>query len=136
VIVVEVRRENPLQVSIVENDHVVKTFSANRSDHAFTVGVLPRRSGCGENFFNAHVLHTILKVRAVAAIAIPDEIRRRLIPGKRFRDLLSRSACRGIRRDVEVDHSTAIVAEDDETVQDSKCGSGTVKKSMPTRSLR
>ncbi len=124
VVVVEVRREDPLQVAIVENDHVVEAFSANRSNHAFAVRILPGRSGCRGNFINAHLLHTVSEIDSVAAVTITDEILRRLIPGKRFRDLLCRPARRGIRRDVEVNHPPALMAKDDETVQNAKGGGG------------
>ncbi len=42
-IIVEVRVEDSLEMSLVENDHVIEALAANRADQAFRVGIGLRR---------------------------------------------------------------------------------------------
>ena len=44
VIVIDVRDQDPAQMPLVNHDHMVKTFAANRADDALDVGILPGRS--------------------------------------------------------------------------------------------
>ena len=49
VVVVEVAAQNPSHVPFAEDDYVVEAFTPNRSDEAFDIRILPRRTGCNEN---------------------------------------------------------------------------------------
>ena len=52
VIVIEIFRKNAAQMSFVEHDDMIETFSAYRTDYPFAVRILPRRQ-----------LHPIVTVR-------------------------------------------------------------------------
>ena len=39
---VEVAVANPLQVGVIQDNDVIQALSANRSDQAFAIGILPR----------------------------------------------------------------------------------------------
>ena len=38
----------------IDHDHMIETFAANRADEALNVWILPRRTRCGEDFFDLH----------------------------------------------------------------------------------
>ncbi len=80
-VVREVAREDPSEVSLVDHDDVIKTLAAYRADYALRIRVLPRRSRCDEHFLDAHVSHAPLKHVAVDSIAITNEKTRHCIIG-------------------------------------------------------
>ncbi len=55
VVVHEIRSKNSSEMSLVEDDDVVQALSPNRADQALYVRILPGRSPCRDNLFNAHV---------------------------------------------------------------------------------
>ena len=65
VIVCEIDRKNSSQVDFVEHDKMIKAFA-----QAFNVRILPGRSWCRYDFFDAHVLDTLTKDLAVDRISI------------------------------------------------------------------
>ncbi len=44
VIVIEIVAKNPPQMPLVEDNHMIQTVTAYRSDNAFNIRVLPRRA--------------------------------------------------------------------------------------------
>ena len=58
VVIPEVGSETTTKVSLVQNNHVIEKFTADRADHAFGEGVLPRRAWRSENLGEAHALHS------------------------------------------------------------------------------
>jgi len=78
----------------------IPSYTANDS---LTVGVLPRAPRGGRDFFDAHMRYPPLKVLTVDTITIPEEVPRRLVPGKRLDHLLRRSFCRRMVCHVVVD---------------------------------
>jgi hypothetical protein len=53
VVVGEVGSEDPLEMSLVEHDHVIETVASDRSDQPLDVGILPGGSCRGEHLFKA-----------------------------------------------------------------------------------
>ena len=41
-VVIKVIAKNPFQVSLIQDDDVIQTFSADRSNNAFDIGILPK----------------------------------------------------------------------------------------------
>ena len=119
-IVVEVLREDAVQMPFVEHDHVIQTFSAYGADDAFAVRILPGRRGCDQDFLDAHVFDALLEVVTVDAIAIADEKTRCFVVRESVDDLLGGPFGVGIRGDVEVNDLPPVMAEHDEDVQDAK----------------
>jgi hypothetical protein len=39
--------KDPTKMPLIDDDEVVQTLAADRADHAFDVGILPGRAGCG-----------------------------------------------------------------------------------------
>lgn len=96
---------------------MVQTFAANRTDHAFHVSPLPRRSRRAENFFDVHDFDSRAEFIAIDAIPISQQVFQGTIERKCF-ELLCRPFCGGMRGDVEVDDAPAIMLDDDEDEQD------------------
>jgi hypothetical protein len=48
-IVRDVGSKHPSEVPLIDDDHVVQTFAADRPDDAFDVGILPGRAWRGSN---------------------------------------------------------------------------------------
>ena len=51
-VVVEVLVENPPQMLVVEDDHMIQAFPPDRPDRSFDVRILPRRVRRGEDLFD------------------------------------------------------------------------------------
>ena len=64
-IILEVRPKNPMEVSLVDHDHVIQTITSDRSDEAFNVRILPWRVRGSNNFLYAHAFDAGLKLTAV-----------------------------------------------------------------------
>jgi hypothetical protein len=61
VVILKIRRQRTAQVMLIEDDDVIETFAADRADDSLDIGVLPRRSRCGDNLLDRHRLDTITK---------------------------------------------------------------------------
>jgi len=92
-------------------------FSSDGSDQAFYIGRLPRTSRCSKDFFNSHVLQLPSHALTVDRIAVAHEISRRGIPGKSLNQLLRHPFCGWMSGNIEVDHSTPVVSEDQEDIE-------------------
>jgi hypothetical protein len=80
----------PVQGSLVENDHVVKTLAANRTDDAFYLGTLPRRSRRRQNFLDSYGFHICRQLTTVDSVAVPKQVTRDLLKRKGLPELLRR----------------------------------------------
>src|SRR5215813_11841281 len=99
---------------------MIETLSANRSDYAFGVWILKRRSRRGDHFFDLHSFHSEAKFFSVDLISISEQIAGRRIFRKCFNDLLCSPDGRRMRGDIEVDNPSSIMEQDDKTVQGTK----------------
>ncbi len=105
---------------LVEYNDVAKALAPYRANHSLRVRILPWRSWCCYDFFDVHVLDPLAEEVAVDRIPVPDQEPWCLIFGKRFDYLLSRPLRCRMRRYVEVDDHTAVMAKYDKTEQDTK----------------
>jgi hypothetical protein len=119
-IITEVRPQDPLQVALVEHNHMIETFSSNRSDQSLHEGPLPRIGWSRPGFFDPHCLHSLDEISPIDAILIPKQVARSGILRKSLDQLLPRPKGGGMRGDVEVDDLPSIVSQDNETEEDSK----------------
>jgi len=69
---------------------MVKTLAPNRTNHPLHVGSLPRGSGCGQHFLDAHVSHLFSEVIAEDSIAVAQQVTWELVKGKGLPQLLPR----------------------------------------------
>jgi hypothetical protein len=68
----------------MEHDDMIEALAANRSNHSFYIGSLPRRPRCGQNFADAHVSHLFSEVIAQNRIAVAQQVAPELGKGKYF----------------------------------------------------
>jgi hypothetical protein len=108
VIVDEVGRWNAAQRSLMEYDHVIQALPANRANHPFYVGSLPRFLGA-ESTSSIPIALTCSLKSWPNPIAIPQQIARSTVPGKCFPKLLGSPFRRGMSRDTEMQNPTPIM---------------------------
>jgi len=65
VVILKVCRQHSAQVTLIEDNHMIETFAADRADDAFDIGVLPWRSRCSDDLLDGHRLDTIAEGRAI-----------------------------------------------------------------------
>src|SRR5918999_628519 len=66
-VILEVPGQEPPEMALVQDDHVVQALATNAADEPLDIGVLPRTSWGDEHFFNPHMPHPLPKRRAVNA---------------------------------------------------------------------
>ncbi len=57
--ILKIRRQHTVQVTLIEDDDVIETFAADRADDALHIGVLPPGSRCSDDHLDTHRLDTI-----------------------------------------------------------------------------
>jgi hypothetical protein len=65
VVIVKVRRQHAAQMILIEDVDVIQTFTADRTNDAFDVAVLPRRARCSNNLLDTHHTNAIAKNLAI-----------------------------------------------------------------------
>ncbi len=88
-IILKVVAQNSAKMSLIQNGDMIEALAADTSIWAFNVRILPWRSWCRYDFFDAHVLDAFPKVLAVDRVTITKQESRNLVERKRFGDLLS-----------------------------------------------
>ena len=81
--------------------------------------ILPGGTRCDRNFFNTHALDTLREVVTVDAVAITNQETRCFFVREGANDLLSCPFGVGIGGNVEANHLSPVVTENDEDVQDA-----------------
>jgi hypothetical protein len=99
---------------------MIEALAANRANHAFDKGSLPRRPWRGKYMLNAHVLNLLRKVVAKDSIAISQEVVRCGVPREGVTKLLGRPLRRRVIRDIEMEYPAPVVSKHQERVQDLK----------------
>jgi hypothetical protein len=84
--------------------------------HAFRERVLPRRTGCRQEFVHAHRRRR-LRPPIERVIAIPEEVSRCLVPGERFAQLLGGPRRGGMVGDGDVHDAPALVRDEHQDEQ-------------------
>src|ERR1700683_3048903 len=71
-------------MALVEDDDVIQTLAANRTDHALDVRVLPGGSRCRDDFLDPHRSDPVTEVGAIRCVAIAQQITRDGVPRECF----------------------------------------------------
>src|SRR5467141_2673444 len=108
-IVTEVSFENPSQMRLSKHDDVVEAFPANTSNQTLGKRILPRTPWNSEHFRDSHALNPVSEVAAVNSVPITDQIAGRRVFWKCFDDLLCGPFCRGMLRNIEVQHAATLM---------------------------
>ena len=89
VVISEVILQDVHEMSLIERDHMVETFSPDGANQPFHILRLPWVSNCCADLLDPHALDAFLKCRTVDRVAIAKNVFGRLISWERFDDLLS-----------------------------------------------
>jgi hypothetical protein len=112
VVVFCIRAEHISQMSLAEDDDVIKALPSDRADQPFGMAVLPRRSRCCRSVANAHGANPPSERLAIDPIAITDKMLRRVLPADGLSHLPRDPFGRGMRSYPESEHATSFMTED------------------------
>jgi hypothetical protein len=122
VIVREIIAQDSLQVPSVEYDNMIQTLSPDRSDQPFHVRVLPGTlPGC-QDLLNLKRLHSVPKRGTVNSVSIANQIPRCVTVNECLDNLLAGPLGGRVLGDIEMQHLTSAVFQDDQDKEDSKRG--------------
>src|SRR5215471_12009118 len=115
-VVMEIASQNPPQRPLVPHNDVIQALAANRSDQSLHIWILPRGSRSHDDFFDPHAFREGNHGSSENRISIPHQILWRF-PGKGFSNLLGRPLFAWMIRHIEVQHTAAVMRQDDENKQ-------------------
>lgn len=81
VVVVDILREDPARVALVEDDDVIQALATERSDEALRVGVMPRRPRGNGDLTKTQSRDALPELRSMDPIAIADQVPKRVSSG-------------------------------------------------------
>jgi hypothetical protein len=108
-IVSDVTSQNSAEMIFVENDHMIQTLAADRTDHSFDESILPRTPGRCDHFLDLHPHDSPQKLFAVNLVTVSQQETRRRFVWARLDELLRRPGGRRMLGDIEMQHTPAIV---------------------------
>src|SRR5712675_1107273 len=94
VVVMDVRFQNPTQMHLAQDNHMIDALAPDRSDQPFGKAILPRRGWRGRLVQDAHGAQSAYDDRTIDAIAVADQVARSFFPRECFGDL-ARNPFRG-----------------------------------------
>ena len=120
IVVKGIGSQDPVQMSLAHDDHVVHAFAPDCSDQPFDKTILPRRGRRDGLVSDAHGAQSTHNDGAINAIPIPDEVAWRLIPREGFGELTcdpfgSRVCCH-----IDPDQVSPVESDDDEGIEQVK----------------
>src|SRR5262249_34351441 len=119
--IADILGQDPLQMALIEDEHVIQAVASHEPDPALWYGVGSGRSEWCANLGNTNIAHPTIECGTITAVAVMNEKSWRLaIPGTAFDNLLSRPRGGGIRRHVHVENLPAGVIDHEEHVQRSE----------------
>ena len=89
-------------MTLAQNNHVIQALPPNRTNHSFSVRILPRRQACGDDLFDTKRFGLPTKTLSLDRISITDQVPRRLIHPACFKQLTRRPCGRWVFGHVEV----------------------------------
>jgi hypothetical protein len=110
VVVVYVPEQNAAQMALIEDDDVIQTLAANRTDHTLDVSVLPGRARRRDDFFDPNRIDPLAEYRAVRRVTIAQQVARSTVPREGFCYLAGEPRCGGMLGDGRVKDPPAIGA--------------------------
>jgi hypothetical protein len=120
VIVGNVLREQSPQMALVERNHVIKNFTATTSDPAFSYSILPRAPNRRSDWHYSQGTDGCLDFESVVGVVIEQQKSGRCRKREGFPDLLTDPDAGWMARDIEVQDSSPVMANNEEAVQNAK----------------
>src|SRR5262249_22206176 len=92
--IADILGQDPLQMALIEDEHVVQALGSDGPHPALGDGIGSRRSERCANLGNTNIAHPTIECGTITAVAVMNEKSWRLaIPGTEFGNLLSRPRC-------------------------------------------
>src|ERR1035441_4538358 len=125
VVIRDVLSQQPSQVPLIENDHVIEQVPPHTANPALSNAVLPRTAECGANRLAAHRLHGRDHIGTELGVPIEDQEALRLVAVFPSLVQLQRNPKGvGIASHVAVQDSTPVVADDEKAVENAESKRG------------
>ena len=119
-IVADVLSHEPLQMPLVQNDHLIQQVSSATSNPTFRNPVLPRAPEGGAHGQASHLARERHHVIAELGVAVEQQESMGRAIGPGFPHLLHDPKCRGISRNVAVENLAPLMTDDEKAVEDAK----------------
>src|SRR5664280_1397024 len=121
VVITDVLIQQPSQVPLIENDHVIEQVPPHTANPPLRNSVLPRTPECSANRLAAHRLHGRNYSSTELGVPIEDQKSLRLFAAfPSFVQLQGNPKRVGIASHVAVQDPTPVVADDEEVVQNAE----------------
>src|SRR4029077_14188172 len=101
-IILEVTGQQPPEMALVQDDHVVQAFAADTHDQPLDVRILPRTPWGDHDLLDPHVSYTLPKESPGDTITVAQEIARGLVPREGVDHRLGGPLRGGVFRDLEM----------------------------------
>src|SRR5215813_10256329 len=111
-IVMEVFGQEPPQMALVQDDHMVQAVAANTPNKPLDVRILPRTPGGDHDLLDPHMPHPLPKGGAIGAVPIAQQISRCFVPWEGVYYLLGRPLRGRVFRNIEMDDSSPFMRQD------------------------
>src|SRR6202048_519807 len=120
VVITHVRQQYVTEVSLAQDDDVVKAFPSDRTDQPFSICVLPRGARRRWSVANAYRSESADKDLAIGPVPVANEIAGSLFPPACFRDLICDPFCGWMRCDAKPQNRSPTVPHDQQSIEQAK----------------
>ena len=120
VVVEHVRRHQPFQMPLIQDDHVVKQVASATSHPALRNTVLPWTAKGRASWLASHIPHSRNHIGSKLCVSVEEQESVRLFVGPSFSQLLYNPKRIGISRHIEMQDLTPVVADDEKAIQNTK----------------
>src|ERR1700676_3993354 len=120
VVITHVRQQYVTEVSLAQDDNVVKAFPSDRTDQPFSICVLPRGAGRRRSVANAYRSESADNDLTIGPVPVTNEIAGSLSPPTCFRDLICNPFCGCVRCDAKPQNMSPAVPHDQQSIEQAK----------------
>src|SRR4029077_17666282 len=123
-LLLDIRREEPLQMRLADGNHVIQQFATAAADPALGYTVLPRTTHCSPHRLDVHGANRDGHFGAVLGVVIQEEKLGRPLVGKGFAQWLHDPSAGRMAGHVEMENAPPIVANDKEAIKHTEGDGG------------
>ena len=124
VIIIKIRNQMAPERDLIQDEYMVKAFSADRADQPFDIGTLPWRSESGEKLADVQAFDQRPECYAIDAVAVPEQEPRGLVPREGLHDLGCGPLGGRMPGDIKMNDAPATMSQNKKNVQDPECNGG------------
>src|SRR6202022_3149257 len=117
VVITHVRQQDVTEVSLAQDNNVVKAFPSNRTDQPFSICVLPRGTRRRRSAANAYRSESADKDLTIGPVPVTNEIAGRLFPAACLRDLICDPFSGWMRCDAKPQNMSPAVPHDQQSIE-------------------